>query len=104
MESTISTSQDSQLSNEKHDSTTTEIEKPSIISSSVEDGTEEAVKPKNFPGPGGRGGGLPPNHPMHPSQFAGDRFEKPALLTLAGSFCVMVCLLLSNYVYMISRN
>ncbi|GAM89554.1 hypothetical protein ANO11243_075930 [Dothideomycetidae sp. 11243] len=35
--------------------------------------------------------GLPPDHPMHPSQFAGDRFERTPLLTLAGAFCVMFC-------------
>ncbi|CAK7233211.1 hypothetical protein SCUCBS95973_008517 [Sporothrix curviconia] len=46
--------------------------------------------PSGGPGkPGGRGG-LPPNHPMHPSQFVGDRYDRRALATLLGSFCVMV--------------
>ncbi|CAK7227528.1 hypothetical protein SBRCBS47491_006600 [Sporothrix bragantina] len=38
--------------------------------------------------PGGRGG-LPPSHPMHPSQFVGDKYDRRALATLLGSFCVM---------------
>jgi hypothetical protein len=52
---------------------------------------EAAVKGMK-PGGGLHGGGrgLPPNHPMHPSQFSGDRFERVPLLTLLGSFCVMV--------------
>lgn len=44
-------------------------------------------QPKN----GGRGGGLPPTHPMHPSQFSGDRYDRRAMMTLLGAFCVMVC-------------
>lgn len=40
---------------------------------------------------GGGRGGLPPSHPMHPSQFSGDKFERTALWTLLGSFCVMFC-------------
>lgn len=48
--------------------------------------TKSALRPQK----GGQG--LPPNHPMHPSQFSGDRFELQALMTLAGSFCVMVSL------------
>jgi hypothetical protein len=50
------------------------------------------VKIESKSGPHGHGGGrdLPPNHPMHPSQFSGDRFERTPLLTLLGCFCVMV--------------
>lgn len=51
---------------------------------------EEKKKEKPRPGPYGFGAGLPPSHPMHPSQFSGDRFERTPLLTLLGSFCVMV--------------
>lgn len=60
----------------------------------------EGGKPTSGGPPGGHGGGhgghgggrgLPPNHPMHPSQFSGDRFERTPLLTLVGCFCVMFC-------------
>jgi MFS family permease len=51
----------------------------------LEGGVEKTTKPL----PHGAARGLPPNHPMHPSQFSGDRFERKALLTLLGSFCVM---------------
>lgn len=64
-------------------------------------GKDEAPKPPSGPPghgqgggpPGGHGkgrGGLPPNHPMHPSQFSGDRYDRRAMMTLLGSFCVMV--------------
>lgn len=36
------------------------------------------------------GSGLPPHHPMHPSQFCGDRYHPQAMWTLAGCFCIMV--------------
>jgi hypothetical protein len=36
-------------------------------------------------------GGLPPHHPMHPSQFSGDKYDGRAMKTLIGAFCVMVC-------------
>lgn len=54
------------------------------------DNAEVKTEPKS--GPHGHGGGrdLPPIHPMHPSQFSGDRFERTPLLTLLGCFCVMV--------------
>ncbi|KAK9447082.1 major facilitator superfamily domain-containing protein [Limtongia smithiae] len=51
------------------------------------EGRVEDAGPKSGPAGGGRG--LPPHHPMHPSQFSGDKFAVPALLTLLGSFCVM---------------
>ena len=38
---------------------------------------------------GTAGRGLPLTHPMHPSQFSGDRWDRRALLTLLGSFCAM---------------
>lgn len=57
--------------------------------------TENGTGPPGQPAPGGGkpGGrsGLPPSHPMHPSQFVGDTYDKRALATLLGSFCVMVC-------------
>lgn len=42
--------------------------------------------------PGGhrRAGGLPLNHPMHPSQFSGDKYDRRAIATLLGSFFAMV--------------
>lgn len=55
---------------------------------------ELPVTQKGHGGGGGHHGGrpnLPPNHPMHPSQFSGDKWSRPALLTLLGSFCVMFC-------------
>ena len=53
----------------------------------VEKGSEET---KSKSGAHGVGRDLTPNHPMHPSQFSGDRFERTPLLTLLGCFCVMV--------------
>lgn len=54
-----------------------------------------SAKPRNETKPqaaGGKFGGrsLPPDHPMHPSKFTGDKFERQPLLTLLGAFCVMV--------------
>lgn len=34
---------------------------------------------------------LPPNHPMHPSQFSGDRFERAPVLCLIGAFFAIFC-------------
>ena len=61
----------------------------------VEGSLKEEVKPKS--GAHGFSHGLPPSHPMHPSQFSGDRFERTPLLTLLGSFCVMVSSLANKY-------
>lgn len=36
------------------------------------------------------GGRAPAAHPMHPSQFIGDQYARPAMVTLLGCFCVMV--------------
>ena len=54
------------------------------------DNTETKTESKS--GSHGHSGrsGLPPSHPMHPTQFSGDRFERTPLLTLLGCFCVMV--------------
>lgn len=92
-----STSDDGEKQNVQH--TAFEIATVPIMSSSIAD--EEAPRNKSQketsgfsgkPGPGGKpGGGLPPNHPMHPSQFSGDRWDRQALLTLLGCFCVMFC-------------
>lgn len=74
---------------------------PSSNEKDVEAGLDKGVieaEPKPVPGPRatsgpkGPGGGrsLPSSHPMHPSQFIGDKYAQPAMITLLGCFCVMV--------------
>lgn len=58
-----------------------------IIETAPGQGEEESKVEKIAAG----GSPFPPNHPMHPSQFSGDRFERKPMLVLLGAFCVMFC-------------
>ncbi|CAK7232824.1 hypothetical protein SCUCBS95973_008388 [Sporothrix curviconia] len=53
--------------------------------SRAEEGADLKTGPSGRKGPGGPGrGGMPLNHPMHPSQFSGDKYDRRAMVTLLG--------------------
>ncbi|CAK7203123.1 hypothetical protein SEUCBS139899_005852 [Sporothrix eucalyptigena] len=65
--------------------------------SNPDSNNEKALSvPANLAAPAGappgasKRGGLPPHHPMHPSQFSGDQYDQRALVTLLGCFCAML--------------